>query len=416
VYKRGKQWYSDFYHEGRRYVKSWGAISKTVAGEKDGKYRTEVLEGKYDLKAKRILFETFAEKYLEAARVNKKPQAARRNETSIKMLKPHFKGKLISSISSFQAEQYKADRKKPAWISDLWFEGKHYKKSWGAVTKEKASERDREFQHEMAGEKSVEAKLRQAPGAAPATVNRDLATLRNMMNKAVEWGYLKINPLRTVRLLKEDNEKMWALTGEEEKKLLQCCEACPQRRKYLADLVLFALHSGMRLREILNLRKDQVNVNERIILVTDTKNREPRKAPVNDTLKAVIERQGHDNPSEHVFCRAGGQRLTLLTNSFWKAVKDAGLMRVEVNGQGTAKVRFRFHDLRHTFGSRLGMAGVDLKTIMEIMGHKSHKVAMRYQHPMPEHKLSAVKTLDQVPSVFTTEKNLPFKLLSNSAR
>jgi len=66
------------------------------------------------------------------------------------------------------------------------------------------------------------------------------------------------------------------------------------------------------------------------------------------------------------------------------------------------KVRFRFHDLRHTFGTRLGMKGVDLKTVMDIMGHKTYKVAMRYQHPAPEHKLDAVKFLDEVPSIFTT--------------
>jgi len=58
------------------------------------------------------------------------------------------------------------------------------------------------------------------------------------------------------------------------------------------------------------------------------------------------------------------------------------------------KVRFRFHDLRHTFGTRLGMAGQDLKAIMEIIGHKNPKTAMRYQHPAPAHKLRAVKILD----------------------
>ena len=82
--------------------------------------------------------------------------------------------------------------------------------------------------------------------------------------------------------------------------------------------------------------------------------------------------------------------LTVLTNAFWKAIKEAGLIKWD----GDKKIRFRFHDLRHTFGSRLGMAGTDLKTIMEIMGHKTHIMAMRYQHPSPDHKLNAVKNLD----------------------
>ncbi len=111
MFRRGKRWYSDFVYQGERYTKAWGPISKTVAIEKDRKYRTEVLEGKVALKAKRMLFETFAEKYLEAARVNKKPQAARRNEASIRMLKPFFEGKLISSIHSFVVSGKEKDAK-----------------------------------------------------------------------------------------------------------------------------------------------------------------------------------------------------------------------------------------------------------------------------------------------------------------
>lgn len=69
---------------------------------------------------------------------------------------------------------------------------------------------------------------------------------------------------------------------------------------------------------------------------------------------------------------------------------SAGQNRFNWNGN----IGFCFHDLRHTFGLRLGMAGQDSKTIMEIMGHKTHKMAMRYQHPSPEHKLDVVKKLD----------------------
>jgi integrase len=66
---------------------------------------------------------------------------------------------------------------------------------------------------------------------------------------------------------------------------------------------------------------------------------------------------------------------------------------------------FRFHDLRHTFGSRLGMKGVDIRSIQELMGHKDIKMSMRYSHPTPEHKKRAVKMLDEVPSIFTTQAN-----------
>ena len=144
MFKRGNSWYSEFVLRGQRYKRSWGPISKTIAKEKEEKMRTKIREGKDKQKGK-IYFETFAKKYIENAKLNKKPSAARRNESSIKMLMPHFEGKLISDIHPFMVEQYK--------------------------------------------------KARKDAGANLATINRDVATLRNMFNKAVEWGDLKQNPL-----------------------------------------------------------------------------------------------------------------------------------------------------------------------------------------------------------------------------
>ncbi len=352
MYQRGKCWISDFWHEGRRYKKSWGAISKTVAGEKDRKFRTEVLEGKHEARSRKITFKAFSGKYLESCRLNLKPKFAKRREVSVKALLPHFGNKLLKEISPFMAEQFKKTRRETV---------------------------------------------------SPATVNRDIDCLKNTLSKAVEWGYLPFNSLagRKVRKFKEDNEKMWALSDDEEIKLLDACEKSPQRgakrdklfAKYLRDLVTVALHSGMREGEIFNLRKEKVFLRDRYIRVTDTKNGEDRSVPINDTLKAVLENRMQDQRSEYLFCNSKRERLTVLSSAFWFAIREAGLTRIDAK---TGKeVRFRFHDLRHTFGSRLGMAGKDLKTIMEIMGHKSTRVAMRYQHPAPEHKLEAVRSLDK---------------------
>jgi len=105
MYKRGKSWYSDLVHKGERYTKSHGRISKSVAKEKDEKFKTEVREGKHQQKSKRIRIEVFADIYLEYAKTNKKPSAARRNESSINMLKPYFSGKLLNEIHPFMVEQ-----------------------------------------------------------------------------------------------------------------------------------------------------------------------------------------------------------------------------------------------------------------------------------------------------------------------
>ena len=344
MYLRDGNWVTEFYHEGVRYKKALGrGISKTVAKEREAKFKTDVLEGKYSQKAKRILFETFAEKYLDHARVNKRPKSAKRNEVSIKMLMPYLKGKLIGSIHPFQLEQYK--------------------------------------------------KARREEGRSPATINRDIACVRNMLNMAVEWKYLQRNPISKVKQLREDNEKMWVLSPEEESKLLEECEKRPQKKKYLRDLVEFALYSGIRQSEIFNLKKVNVHLKESFLLVTDTKNHENRTVPLNDTLRDILKRR-LEEPGEHVFINHKGKKLSILTNAYWKAIEKASLIRWEEKDGEMIKIRFRFHDLRHTFGSRLGMNGTDLKSIMEIMGHKTAKVAMRYQHPSPDHKLMAVKSLD----------------------
>ena len=208
---------------------------------------------------------------------------------------------------------------------------------------------------------------------------------------------------------------MWVLTPEEEDCLLDECEKRPQRKnkKYLKDLVRVALNTGMRQDEIFKLTKSDVKLKLRYIEVTDTKTGEDRRVPINDTAYQILKKRFKEIDSEYLFPNTKGGKLNVLTNAFWTAVKEAGLIRFETNISGSKqieeKIRFRFHDLRHTFGSRLGMAGTDLKTIMEIMGHKTTKVAMRYQHPAPEHKLNAVKILDQVPSKVPTSEIIPLK-------
>ena len=340
MYQRNGNWVTEFYHDGVRYKKSLGkGISKTVAKEREAKYRQEVREGKHHQKSRKIKFETFAEKYLVYARLNKKPKSAKRNQVSINMLMPFFKGTLLSSIHPFSVEQYKKDRRDA--------------------------------------------------GASPGTVNRDVATMRNMMNLAVQWGYLQINPVAKVKQLHEDNERTWVLTPREEGRLLEECHKRPQKRVYLRDLVEFGIYTGMRLREIFGLRWDNVHLDEKFLHVVDTKNHQDRDVPMNATVERILRRRNVTELGDYVFTNAAMNKLTVLTNAFWKAVDEANLYRWETVDGEMVKTRFRFHDCRHTFGSRLGMNGADLKTIMEIMGHKTPKTAMRYQHPSPSHNVTA---------------------------
>jgi len=82
-----------------------------------------------------------------------------------------------------------------------------------------------------------------------------------------------------------------------------------------------------------------------------------------------------------VFCKKNGERYGNVRKAFEGAKKRAGI------------VDFRFHDLRHTFASHLVMAGVDLKTVQELLGHKSFEMTLRYAHLSPEHKKRALDVL-----------------------
>ena len=100
-------------------------------------------------------------------------------------------------------------------------------------------------------------------------------------------------------------------------------------------------------------------------------------------LTLTLENGKEVSKSEYVFSENGNPYGDVKTG-WWSALKKG-----KIEG-------FRFHDLRHTFGSRLGMAGVDIRTIQELMGHKDIKMTMRYSHPTPEHEKNAVKVLDGV--------------------
>ena len=127
------------------------------------------------------------------------------------------------------------------------------------------------------------------------------------------------------------------------------------------------------------------------------KNGEVRKIPMNQRLTETLLSAKSISKGEYVFSKNGKPYLNVKTG-WWTALKKAGIEGL------------RFHDLRHTFGTRLGMAGVGIKTIAELMGHKDLKMTMRYSHPTPEHKRKAVEILDRVTSVLTTGAQIDKKI------
>lgn len=238
-----------------------------------------------------------------------------------------------------------------------------------------------------------------------ASVNRELSIVRGMFSRMVEWGVIETNPAKGVKMFREPERPIEALNDEEAERLIAACverdeagEPLPlQRSPYLQPLVVAALNTGMRRGELFGLQWDAVDLRARRIVVKYTKNGRIRNLPINEALLAMF--QSLPGPREgFVFRGQDGEPIRTVQKSFESAVRRSGVRRR------------RFHDLRHTFATRLVLRGVDLKTVKELMGHSTILMTARYSHPTPEDHQRAVSLLDS-PSKFTPSALEPSKAL-----
>lgn len=230
---------------------------------------------------------------------------------------------------------------------------------------------------------------RQNIGNKPATVNRLIATLKHCFTKANDWELVSeavLKRVRKVKMLPENNRRLRYLTREEITKLVDNCNA------EIKPIILTALNTGMRRTEILSFRWDKVDLENGFILLEVTKNGDRREIPINQTLRATLEELFRGTKARPrrldipwVFhSPATGKKYLDIKASFKKALKKTGIRD------------FVFHDLRHCFASQLVMAGVDLTTIKELLGHKTLSMTLRYAHLAPSHKVKAVDILDGI--------------------
>lgn len=228
---------------------------------------------------------------------------------------------------------------------------------------------------------------------SPKTVNLELACLRHIFNTAIRWGKAAANPVGQVSFFKLEKKPLRVLSEQESETLIQAAPA------HLKPILSCALNTGMRKSEIFDLRWDDVDFVNQVITVRRSKSRRYRQIPMNDALLATLRSLRRDG--ELVFSKGGGEPRKDIRTAFSVALKQSGIRRC------------RFHDLRHTFASRLVMAGVDLVTVKELLGHASIETTMIYSHPTPEHRRKAVKTLDG--HYMDTKEEKPRQAVSLSA-
>jgi integrase len=208
-----------------------------------------------------------------------------------------------------------------------------------------------------------------------ATVNRALALLRHLLRLAhEEWEVLDAVP--RVRMEREAEGRLRWLTPEDATRLLAACGE--SRNGSLTDLVEFALFTGLRRGEVLDLTWERVDRARGVILLDVTKSGKRREVPLNSRADAVLARRGSKS-SGLVF---GTRKWDHFRSAWERAVGRAKL------------VDFHFHDLRHTFASWAVQRGASLQEVKDLLGHHSLAMTLRYGHLAPEHLRSAVARLD----------------------
>lgn len=224
---------------------------------------------------------------------------------------------------------------------------------------------------------SEEAKIR------PATINRRFRFVSGALSEALSRGYIEKNPAIGVPQLPEHNFQLRWLTADEEINILKNCS------EHLRPIVIAALHTGARKGELLRLRWEDIDPEQRLLRISQSKNHKVRYIPINAKLEGMLEALSRVLGSPFVFTspmtgEKGEHRHFVNIDAAFRGACRRG------NVQGAS-----FHVLRHTFASRLVQRGVPLNTVRELLGHGSMAVTMRYAHLASANLHEAVAVLAQ---------------------
>jgi integrase len=216
---------------------------------------------------------------------------------------------------------------------------------------------------------------RKRQGVTDATINRALSVLRHILFWALDESLIAANPMARVPLVAERRLKRPVMTLSEEDALL------PLLSDHLRGIVTAALDTGMRRGEILKQRWEDVDLSRKLLLVSSSKTAggESREIPLNKRLLELFEQ---NRRSEGFVFTHNGKALSWIRKGFLGGIKRAGLRH------------FRFHDLRHTFNTRLMEAGVIADIRMALMGHSSGDVHSIYTHVELPAKRKAIVQLE----------------------
>ncbi|MFA5140658.1 MAG: tyrosine-type recombinase/integrase [Elusimicrobiota bacterium] len=328
--KKGTVWYLDYAVDGRRVRKRIGR-SKRLAelALADIQVKLERKEIGFAIKDRGL--KDFIAEYLTYAKGNKAPKSYDRDVVTLGHFTEFIKADKLGAVTASKLEGYK---------------------SW-----------------------------RREQGAKPSTLNRELNTIKAMLNKAVAWGALSQSPAKSVRKIREPKKQVRYLSAEEVRALLS---AAGDR---LGPIIETFLHTGLRRDELAHLTWADVDLNRKAVTVQakdgwHPKDYEARHIPMTVRLAEILSARPRGG-SPYIFHTQGGgaHEGNILTRDFRKLARACGIKGASI------------HTLRHTFASHLVMSGADLYTVQKLLGHSSIKTTEIYAHLAPDFLRAAVARL-----------------------
>ena len=345
IYKRGKNYWINIRFNGQRH--RIASPDRTLAGSQsyEATLRRRLAQGKpiTDEPDITMLFSVFVERWLDTyVRSNNKPSEQLNKKTAVKNhLKPFFGKMEISKINALHVEEFKQKK--------------------------------------------------QNEGKCNKSINNYLGMLNKCLNCAQEWNVIKTVP--KIKMLKVPPQKFNFLKEEEYNELLkQALKISPD----FYNMVLFTLRTGVRVGELMGLKWGDVDFEKKIVTIKRSlvngimgspKSNKERNIPLSDDIYAILkkDRELKDN---YIFLDKMVSRFSL-NRALKKACKRAS---VEIRG---------WHDLRHSFASKLANNGISLQVIQTLLGHSDLKMTQRYAHLEPLTLSEAIKTLN--PTNIATE-------------
>ncbi len=331
--------------DGQRIHRTVGLESEGITREKAEtmieQFKTDARNNRLKLPKGRklsISFEAVAHRYIERLKIADGKDIDKKESRLKNHLIPYFGEKRLEGFSSFDIDRYK-----------------HHRKS---------------------------------ENAKPATINRELAVLSHLFNKAEDWGWLEKKPCK-VKSLKEDNNKIVYLNAKECDRLINAAKQDSNPQMYW--FILIGLSTAMRRSEILSLRIEHIHTDKLYFYLPKAK-AGARMQPITNDLAIKLGQYITTLPSEQewLFPSIGNLQsesghTKYIDEAFKRIVKRANLDHLNVTP----------HTLRHTATTHLVHAGVDVPTIQSITGHKTPSMVFRYAHTQGNRVRHALDALEQ---------------------